>query len=144
MTVLTAPRTARLLFSLCGPGSSSLDSHLAVHGAAPIGTPGDAHWAARHASEIEASGLTGRGGAAFAAWRKLDAVRRASGRPTVIVNAMEGEPASAKDHVLLTRAPHLVLDGAQLTAAGTRCEGCRCLRCRRPAHCCGVGAPGHR
>jgi NADH:ubiquinone oxidoreductase subunit F (NADH-binding) len=35
----------------------------------------------------------------------------------VAVNGMEGEPASDKDKVLLTRAPHLVLDGAQLMAA---------------------------
>jgi NADH:ubiquinone oxidoreductase subunit F (NADH-binding) len=35
----------------------------------------------------------------------------------LVVNGMESEPASAKDKVLLTRAPHLVLDGAQLRAA---------------------------
>ena len=29
---------------------------------------------------------------------------------------MEGEPESGKDAVLLTRAPHLVLDGAQVIA----------------------------
>jgi NADH:ubiquinone oxidoreductase subunit F (NADH-binding) len=33
---------------------------------------------------------------------------------------MEGEPASDKDKVLLTRAPHLVLDGAQFLAAMCR------------------------
>ena len=34
-----------------------------------------------------------------------------------MVNAMESEPASEKDKVLLNMAPHLVLDGAQLLAA---------------------------
>jgi NADH:ubiquinone oxidoreductase subunit F (NADH-binding) len=35
----------------------------------------------------------------------------------LVANGMESEPASDKDKVLLTRAPHLVLDGAQLLAA---------------------------
>ncbi|WP_372736514.1 NADH-ubiquinone oxidoreductase-F iron-sulfur binding region domain-containing protein, partial [Nocardioides sp.] len=37
-------------------------------------------------------------------------------RPVVVVNLSEGEPASAKDHALATRAPHLILDGATATA----------------------------
>jgi NADH:ubiquinone oxidoreductase subunit F (NADH-binding) len=82
--------------------------------------------------EVERSGLTGRGGGAFPAGRKLRSVAERSsrtGRPVrpgrpgrrgavLIANGMESEPASAKDASLLARAPHLVLDGVML-AAGT-------------------------
>ncbi len=66
-------------------------------------------------AEIDASGLTGRGGAAFPTARKLAAVARA-GNPIVIANGTEGEPASWKDKVLLTENPHLVIDGAVVAA----------------------------
>src|SRR6516162_454849 len=68
---------------------------------------------------IEASGLTGRGGAAFPVYRKLDVVARASlrqGRKVVVANGAESEPASRKDEMLLRLAPNLVLDGLQLAA----------------------------
>ncbi len=66
---------------------------------------------------VAESGLLGRGGATFPAAAKWDAVRLDPRRAMVVVNAMEGEPASDKDRVLLTYSPHLVLDGAEVAAA---------------------------
>src|SRR5207248_3405010 len=69
---------------------------------------------------VERSGLRGRGGAGFPTGRKLRSVAERHGhtrKPIVVVNGSEGEPASSKDAVLLTKHPHLVLDGALLAAA---------------------------
>jgi NADH:ubiquinone oxidoreductase subunit F (NADH-binding) len=64
---------------------------------------------------IGAAGLRGRGGAWFPTARKLTSLAGKE-NPRVIVNGMESEPAAGKDKLLLRRAPHLVLDGAELAA----------------------------
>ena len=76
-------------------------------------------WGEALVGEVERSGLTGRGGGAFPAGRKLRSVaERARRRGSVLVaNGMESEPVSVKDASLLARAPHLVLDGVGLAAA---------------------------
>ncbi|HSO65937.1 MAG TPA: NADH-ubiquinone oxidoreductase-F iron-sulfur binding region domain-containing protein [Ornithinibacter sp.] len=68
-------------------------------------------------AQLAGAGVRGRGGAGFPLARKIETVlaqrgRRPGRRPVVVVNAAEGEPASAKDAALLEVAPHLVLDGA--------------------------------
>ena len=110
------PAHCTLLSAWKASGRGDLAAHLSHHGPLPMPARPDASWAARFGRAVEEAGLTGRGGAAFPAARKLTHIRAMARRPTVVVNAMEGEPASSKDHVLVTCAPHLVLDGAQLAA----------------------------
>jgi NADH:ubiquinone oxidoreductase subunit F (NADH-binding) len=98
---------------------------LPVHGAVPVdlrthvaryGAPPYTGQTGRLIPVLQASGLTGRGGAAFPVYRKLAAVAEARTRPIVVGNGAEGEPASDKDKSLLWISPHLVLDGLQLAA----------------------------
>jgi len=96
---------------------TSLAEHFDAHGplAAPIGRHSPAKQ--KLMADLEASGLTGRGGGGFPTAQKVAVVQRGRRGGAVVVNAMEGEPASDKDKVLLSRTPHLVLDGAQYLAA---------------------------
>jgi NADH:ubiquinone oxidoreductase subunit F (NADH-binding) len=71
-------------------------------------------------SLLDTAGLTGRGGAGFPTGRKFASV---TGRkPVVVANGAEGEPLSSKDAVLLTRAPHLVLDGLDVAAGAVSAD----------------------
>lgn len=110
-------RTVRLLAAPLRDAGPGLGDHLAVHGRPPVTTSSlDRHLAGRLRVELLASGLTGRGGAGFPTARKLELLASQRRRPLLLVNAMEGEPASGKDRLLLCRTPHLVLDGAQAAA----------------------------
>ena len=86
----------------------SLHAHDADYGLNPPGSKA-------LIAEVERSGLRGRGGAGFPTATKLAAVGRGR-RTVVVVNATEGEPASRKDALLSSLAPHLILDGAVLAA----------------------------
>lgn len=103
MSVVSEPR----LLATAGPG---LAEHLAHFGDLPaVG--------ADLATVLTDAGLCGRGGAGFPTGRKMAAV---FGLDAVVVgNGAEGEPLSRKDVELLTRAPHLVLDGLDAAADAT-------------------------
>ena len=104
----------RLLPTGFAAGPARLAEHCARYGT-PRSSSLDRRRREALIEEVERSGLTGRGGAGFPTARKLAAVA-AQRSPVVVANGTEGEPASAKDKVLLARSPHLVLDGAVLAA----------------------------
>jgi NADH:ubiquinone oxidoreductase subunit F (NADH-binding) len=101
--------------------------HIETHGQLAVALNGHPSWQHALISSIEASGLTGRGGGDFPTSIKLNLASSQHRGGTIVVNGMEGEPASDKDKVLLTRSPHLVLDGAQFLAAA--CRAARVVVC---------------
>jgi NADH:ubiquinone oxidoreductase subunit F (NADH-binding) len=103
--------TNHRLFAAQGAG---LPEHHARFGALPASA------GANLVAVLNASGLTGRGGAGFPTGRKIASVN--GRKPVVIANGAEGEPLSYKDAALLSRAPHLVLDGLNVAAAAVAAD----------------------
>ncbi len=63
-------------------------------------------------SEIQHSGLRGRGGAGFSAGAKWETCRKASDSPKYLIcNADEGDPGAYMDRSVLEGNPHSVLEG---------------------------------
>ena len=78
---------------------------------------------ARVIEEATASNLLGRGGAAFPAGKKMEAVAAAAGRPHYLVcNADESEPGTFKDRVLMERDPFAVVESMTIAAFAAGCE----------------------
>jgi NADH:ubiquinone oxidoreductase subunit F (NADH-binding) len=101
---------------LAGPGVDMGAERLADHERRVGIRPTGGEWLL---DVLQRSGLRGRGGAWFPTHRKWRIVERAGrerGPATVVVNASEGEPLSAKDRWLVEHRPHLVIDGALIAA----------------------------
>jgi len=67
------------------------------------------------AREVDEASLLGRGGAGFPAGRKWSMMRR-SPVSYLVVNGDESEPATFKDHLLIERDPHQLLEGVIIAA----------------------------
>ena len=106
----------RLLQNVPAHGAMTLQAHLETHGELRSSRRRDRLGGPALIEQIEQSGLGGRGGANFPMATKMRKVAAARGKPIVVVNATEGEPASLKDRTLLKTLPHLMLDGAALAA----------------------------
>jgi NADH-quinone oxidoreductase subunit F len=96
------------------PDSHTLDRYLATGGYAGL------RRALRMdpeqvAEEVNAASLLGRGGAGFPAGRKWSMLREAPVR-YLVVNGDESEPATFKDHLLIERDPHAIIEGTLIAA----------------------------
>jgi NADH:ubiquinone oxidoreductase subunit F (NADH-binding) len=118
MSVPTLPATADRLMAGWRETRRPADfaDHLDRYGELPLAAFPGRMGRERLIGLVEAAGLRGKGGAGFPTARKLRAVLGNRRQAVVVANGCEGEPASQKDHALLTVAPHLVLDGLQLAA----------------------------
>ena len=67
------------------------------------------------AAEVDAASLLGRGGAGFPAGRKWSMLRK-SPVTYLVVNGDESEPATFKDHLLIERDPHQIIEGVLISA----------------------------
>jgi NADH-quinone oxidoreductase subunit F len=67
--------------------------------------------------QVKASGLRGRGGAGFPTGMKWQFVLKDTPKPKYICcNADESEPGTFKDHVLMERNPHLLIEGCAIAS----------------------------
>ena len=130
----------RLLAGLCRQQVTRLPEHERWYGAFRLPGQSGRRRPGRLIDIVEAAGLTGRGGAGFPTGRKMRSVA-GRGDTVVVANGAEGEPASSKDRLLLTRLPHLVLDGITLAAdaVGAK-EAYLCLHGREQALIDGLAA----
>ncbi len=67
------------------------------------------------AAEVDAASLLGRGGAGFPAGRKWSMLRP-DPVTYLVVNGDESEPATFKDHLLVERDPHQLVEGVLIAA----------------------------
>jgi NADH-quinone oxidoreductase subunit F len=75
--------------------------------------------------EVKKANLRGRGGAGFPAGVKWGFLPKDLSRPRVLViNADEGEPGTFKDRVIMTRGPHLLIEGIVISSLALRAHAC--------------------
>src|SRR4026207_1272771 len=63
---------------------------------------------------VKASGLRGRGGAGFPTGMKWQFVDKKIEPRYIVCNADESEPGTFKDHLLMERNPHLLIEGCAI------------------------------
>src|SRR3954452_15992313 len=102
----TAGKLPRLLAGLRRGRPMTLDEHHERVGSMP--STGSTRERSELLTEIERSGLRGRGGAGFPTAARRRGLPSAPPRGFFAATGSEGDPGSRKDTLLMARAPHLV------------------------------------
>ena len=113
MTVTDVPKIVTR--HLANPESWTLKSYVAADGyqglrKALTMAREDVH------EEVKKASLLGRGGAGFPAGQKWAMLRKSNDPIYLVVNGDESEPATFKDHMLIERDPHQIIEGTLITA----------------------------
>ncbi len=103
----------RMLTANCGNGTTSLEAYGDYVALKKVFTMKPEEVVA----EVKASGLVGRGGAAFPTGIKWEGAAKAAGdQKYIICNADESEPGTFKDRILLLDDPHRTIEGMRIAA----------------------------
>ena len=107
----------RLLFrNIDEPGLASIDVYRRLGGYAALEKAFTGMEPDEVLSELEASGLRGRGGAGFAMGKKASFLPRGGMEKYLCCNADESEPGTFKDRELMQKNPHQMLEGCLIAA----------------------------
>ena len=113
----------RLLFEgIDEPGLATIDGYRASGGYSAIATAFRELEAEDLLSQLEASGLRGRGGAGFSMGKKAGFLPRGEMAKYLCCNADESEPGTFKDRELMQKNPHQLIEGIAIAALAAGAE----------------------
>jgi NADH-quinone oxidoreductase subunit F len=96
-------------------GGHTLERYLATGGYSALRRALNEMAPEQVAQEVLTSNILGRGGAGFEAGRKWSMLKPST-RRYLVINGDESEPATFKDHMLIERDPHQLVEGALIAA----------------------------
>ncbi len=118
------PETRMLYVGADDPRTATLEGYKALGGYTALEKafrgldPGDL------LSELEDSGLRGRGGAGFSMGKKAGFLPRGEMSKYLCCNADESEPGAFKDRELMMRNPHQLIEGVAIAALAAGAGNC--------------------
>jgi NADH-quinone oxidoreductase subunit F len=115
----------RILFrNIDEPGLASIDTYRRLGGYTAIHKAFTEMEPEEVLSELESSGLRGRGGAGFSMGKKASFLPRGDMDKYLCCNADESEPGAFKDRELMQKSPHQLIEGIVIAARAAGANRC--------------------